>query len=172
MKRSHDWYKLQQEYQGWAEIRADYDVLHRVQNQKWSFDIQHCHKSLANLLTTHACTKKTHTDFFVLTDLELSKLPLETLFKIIKFKYEQSSVGGYVAILSYYINNQKRLEKLGDSYPTNIDTVFRENFSYVRKIECVSNIIENPIDVIVDGQLLEGSNFIFVHPNIRYFLWK
>jgi hypothetical protein len=62
---------------------------------------------------------------------------------------------------------------MSDSYSKNIDFVFRENFSYADHIENYSIVQDYPLK-ITDEQdnLIEGSNYIFVHPNIRYFLMK
>jgi hypothetical protein len=62
---------------------------------------------------------------------------------------------------------------LTGSYSQNIDTVFRKNLSFATHIEQYSTVIDYPVKVAnSEGTMREGSNYIFVHPNIRYFLWK
>ena len=94
------------------------------------------------------------------------------LFKLFRNQYLKSQVGGYIAVLSYYINSKTRYNNLGNSYSKNIEQVFGQGLSFANKIENQSCVTDYPILVTKNGQLLEGSNFIFVHPNIRYLLWK
>jgi hypothetical protein len=171
MKRYHDWYKLQKDFQGWKTIEPDAEVTAIVSQKKWCLNLDYCHSSLKNLLEKYH-VPKTKVDFFVITDLELSKLPLDIVFKLITHHYNNSSTGGYIACLSYYLNPRKNYTGLSNSYSTNIDTVFRSALSFVDQIENRSVVTDHPINKLINGQLVEGSNFIFVHPNIRYFLWK
>ena len=115
---------------------------------------------------------KSQVDFFVITDLELSKFPLDMFFKLVEKQYKNSSTGGYIACLSYYINSRKQYAGLGDSYSKNISMVFNQELSFAARLENYSQVFDRPIDPVVNNQLVEGANFIFVHPNIRYFLWK
>jgi hypothetical protein len=171
MKRYHNWYNLQKDFQGWQSIKPDMDVVNIVSQNNWCLDLEYCHASLKQLLRKYHAPKST-VDFFVVTELELSKLPLDLFFKIIKRQYENSSTGGYIACLSYYLNCRKSYAGLGDSYSSNIDIVFREELFFANQIENCSKVTDHPINILSDGNLIEGSNFIFVHPNIRYFLWK
>jgi hypothetical protein len=107
-----------------------------------------------------------------LTDIELGKLPLETFFKLVRKKYNDSKFGGYIAVLSYYLNTNVVRHDLQGSYSENIAQVFSENLSYVNRLENLSSVTDFPINKTKNNVLIEGSNFIFVHPNIRYFLWK
>ena len=171
MKRYYDWHKLQKDFQGWNIIQSDADVVNVVSQNNWCLNLDHCHASLKNLLEQYHVPKP-HVDFFVITDLELSKFPLDMFFKLVEKQYKNSSTGGYIACLSYYINSRKKYSGLGDSYSKNISMVFDQELSFAARIENHSQVFDRPIDEVVDGQLVEGANFIFVHPNIRYFLWK
>jgi len=171
MKRYHDWYKLQQDFQGWNGITPDETVINRLSDKNWSIDTKHCHLSLKQSLSKFS-NETGSSDFFILTDVEIGKLPLDVFFKIVKKKYESSKHGGYIAILSYYLNVKVSDPSLTGSYKENIETVFSNNLSYVSNLENVSDVVDFPINIVVDDELVEGANFIFVHPNIRYFLWK
>lgn len=171
MKRYHDWYSLQKNFQGWDEIRPDHDVLTKLQDRRWSMDLTHCHENLKRLLR-EVDVAGDQQDFFIITDLELSKFPLHMFFKIVEKKYQKSRYGGYIAALSYYLNPRRPDHDLSGTYSENIDRVFRSNLHFANKIECVSQVNDDPISIVVDNRLLEGTNFIFVHPNIRYYLWK
>ena len=171
MKRYHDWYNLQKKFQGWDIIQSDTNVVNVVSQSNWCLNLDHCHQSLKNLLEKYHVPKP-QVDFFVITDLELSKLPLDIFFKLIEKQYKNSSTGGYIACLSYYINARKQYAGLGDSYSKNISMVFNQELCFADRVENHSEVFDCPIKEVVDGKLVEGSNFIFVHPNIRYFLWK
>lgn len=171
MKRYHDWYKLQKDCQGWDAIQPDVDVVNMVSQNHWCLNLDHCHQSLKSLLEKYH-VPKSQVDFFVITDPELSKFPLDIIFKLVEKQYTLSSVGGYMACLSYYLNSRKKYTGLGDSYNQNIKQVFEQELSFAVRVQCHSQVLDRPIDQVVNGQLVEGSNFIFVHPNIRYFLWK
>lgn len=166
-----DWYNLQKKFQGWDDIVPDNNLVKFLSDKKWCLDLTRCHESLQKKLQPYHVNKP-KVDFFVTTDIELSKLPLEVLFKLFRTQYTASEIGGYIAVLSYYINCNTRYQNLTDSYKNNIDLIFKKNFSYVQTIENQSCVTEYPIYNIKNDKLIEGSNFIFVHPNIRYFLWK
>jgi hypothetical protein len=171
MKRYHDWYKLQKDFQGWDAIQPDIDVVNIVSKNNWCLNLDHCHASLKNLLEKYHMPKE-QVDFFVITDPELSKFPLDVFFKLVTKHYKNSSIGGYMAHLSYYLNTRKKYSGLGDSYSKNINMVFDQELSFANRLEDCSVLLDYPITKVINGQLVEGSNFIFVHPNIRYFLWK
>jgi len=171
MKRLHPWHQLQKDHQGWEHIAPDLFLVDLLSNKDWCLDLTYCHDSLRVLLEPHH-VNKAQTDFFIITELELSKLPLDILFRLIRTQYNNSESGGYVALLSYYITSNKKYCDLNGSYSENINKVFVDNFDYVNKLENKSSVIDFPINQIKDGQLLEGTNFLFVHPNIRYLLWK
>ena len=171
MKRYHDWYKLQKDFQGWDTIQPDADVVNVVSQNDWCLNLDHCHASLKNLLEKYHVPKP-QVDFFVITDLELSKFPLDMFFRLVEKQYKNSLTGGYIACLSYYLNSRKKYAGLTDSYSKNISMVFDQELSFAEQVENHSQVFDRPIAEVVDGQLVEGSNFIFVHPNIRYFLWK
>lgn len=171
MKRYHNWYKLQQDFQGWKGISPDKVVLDRIREKNWSIDLRYCHFSLQQALANFE-SKNNRPDFFIMSDLEIGKLPLDVVFKMIKQFYDNSKFGGYIAILSYYLNVRKPDRTLTGSFKQNIETVFSRNLSYVSNLENLSTVNDYPINTLENGVLLEGTNFIFVHPNIRYFLWK
>jgi len=169
-RRNPDWYDLQKKVQGWDEIAPDQKIIDLVADKGWSLDVSRCHDNLKTKLRQFHVDKP-HTDFSVITDLELSKLPLPFVIKMIKHYYEKSNIGVYVAMLSYYINSPERFD-LADNYPNNLARVFEMKFNFANSIEDHSCVSDLPINHTHGGALLEGSNFIFVHPNIRYFLWK
>ena len=171
MNRSRDWHDLQKKNQGWDRISADNDLVNMISSKNWNLDLKYCHGSLKKLLSPLSCNKQ-NIDFFVITDLELGKFSLEVFFRLVRSKYESSTVGGYISMLSYYLKTTKRQHDLAGTYSENIDKTFRKNLQYVKNLQCLSVVQDHPIDHLVHGKLLEGANFIFVHPNIRYLLWK
>ena len=59
-----------------------------------------------------------------------------------------------------------------DSYADSIKIYFNKQFDFANKIEDVSICNDDSMRVNESGRMEEGENFIFVHPNIRYWLWK
>ena len=87
--------------------------------------------------------------------------------------YNKSNRGIYIAALSYYLSPLSFDETLSGIYSENIDTVFRKNFAFADRIENLSTVIDYPLQLAhQQGYMIEGGNYIFVHPNIKYFLWK
>ncbi len=172
-KRFHDWYDIQKKVQGWHAIPADIAVVEKLLPMKLSINFDYCHYGLKNLLREFECAPDIRPDFFIITDLELGKRRLDDLFSLYQKCYENSKVGIYIAALSYYLEPRKIYPDLAGSYSKNIDTVFRSELSFVNVIENYSTIIDYPVDVAnQQGRMVEGANYIFVHPNIKYFLWK
>lgn len=170
--RYPDWYKLQKDIQGWEYIPADFALANKLIDMNLTINFDYCHNGLKELLP--GCeTNSDQPDFFIITDIELSKMPLTNLVDLCKECYIRSNVGIYISILSYYLNPQFVRPDLPESHPESIDLVLRELFSFSNRIENWSEIMEFPIEEANRvGKMIEGSNFIFVHPNIRYFLWK
>lgn len=166
-----DWYRLQQRIFNYSNISPDQAVTDRIVRQGWNLDLKLAHSNLQKCLQPHHVNKD-KVDFFVLTELELGKWPLPTLFRLINHKIDSVQVGGYVSILSYYINNTQSHDCLTDSFKDNIELVFKRNLKNIRQIENVSVVQDYPINVVKDDALVEGSNFIFVHPNVRFWIWK
>jgi hypothetical protein len=172
-KRFVDWYQVQKDVQGWNYIPADLFVASKLIPQNLSLNLDYCHRGLKNLLIDFEAIPYEQPDFFVITELELGKISLSELFSLYETSYKQSRYGIYVAALSYYLEPDQVDSTLKDSYSKNIDTVFRKNFHYADRVEDYSVVTDQPLkDLDDNGCLVEGSNYIFVHPNIRYFLWK
>lgn len=172
-KRFHDWYKLQKDQQGWTSIPPDRVLAGILAPMNLSLNFDYCHYSIKELLGEFQCMPDKTPDLFVITDIELSKQPLEKLFAFCQDCYNKSNRGVYLATLSYYLSPLFFDKTLSGSYSENIDTVFRRNFSYADRIENLSTVIDYPLTVAhKQGHMIEGSNYIFVHPNIKYFLWK
>lgn len=168
IKKPVDWYNLQKKFQGWDEIDPDQKIITIVKDLKLSVDTKFAHLNLKNKLNF----AKKGSDLILLTDMELSKISFETLLKIIRAKYKESGKCLYFSLSSYYLNPKNKNKSLSESYQKSIEELFAKELFYVTKIENLSIVNDYPIKNFKDKKLLEGSNFIFVHPNIRYFLWK
>jgi hypothetical protein len=168
-----DWAGMQKKILGWEVTAADSRVIDCVKDQGWNIDSSRTHHVLQHALSKHSVPKNQF-DFFVMTDLELSKLPFDSVIKIIKAQLRSVKVGGYFALMSYYLNVTKPRRQLTGTYPENILQVFQQELADVAKVECVSNVYHEPINVFdpVSQEMIEGANFLFVHPNIRYFVWN
>jgi hypothetical protein len=172
-KRFHDWYDIQKKMQGWEAIPSDLAVVEKLMPLDITINFDYCHYGLRNLLQDFECPAGDQPDFFIITDLELGKRNLEDLFVLYREYYEKSKAGIYVAALSYYLQTTKTYDNLTGSYSENIDTVFRSNLNFANKVENYSTVMDYPVDAAqLCGTMIEGSNYIFVHPNVKYFLWK
>jgi len=172
-KRFHDWYKLQKDMQGWDTIPSDTTLANILAPMDLSLNFDYCHYSIKRLLGAFECASDQQPDLYVITDIELSKIRLEELFALYQDCYNKSNRGIYIAALSYYLSPLSFDETLSGTYSENIDTVFRMNCSFADRIENLSTVIDYPLRLAhQQGYMIEGSNYIFVHPNIKYFLWK
>lgn len=172
-KRFHDWYKLQKEHQGWDNIHPDVVVAEKLRPMNLSINFDYCHYSLKDMLSEFEHTSESNPDFYIITDIELSKKPFSELFALYRECYNKSIKGIYIAALSYYLEPDCVDPRLTGPYSKNIDTVFRKNLSYASQVEEYSTVMDYPLLVAnKQGTMIEGRNFIFVHPNIKYFLWK
>ena len=172
-KRFHDWFKMQKDIQGWTAIPPDIALANILAPMDLSLNFDYCHYSIKRLLSAFECAPDQQPDLYVITDIELSKHRLEELFILYQDCYNKSKCGIYVAALSYYISPLSFDETLPGTYSENIDTVFRKNCSFADRIENLSTVIDYPLQLAHEqGYMIEGSNYIFVHPNIKYFLWK
>jgi hypothetical protein len=172
-KRFHDWYKMQKDIQGWDTIPPDDVLASRIAPMELSLNFDYCHYSIKKLLGEFKCKSDQQPDLFIITDIELSKLRFDELFGLYQDCYNKSKRGVYIAALSYYLSPMNFDETLSGSYSENIDTVFRMNCAFADQIENLSTVIDNPLQLAhQQGHMIEGNNYIFVHPNIKYFLWK
>ena len=168
VKRQVDWHDLQKKSQGWSEIHPDRVLCDRLFKLQPSVNLKFAHQNLKNKLSS----LESGNDMFVITDIEISKIPLEGILQLVKQKYNESTLGVYVALLSYYITPKQVNRSLPDSYSESIHIYFQTEFSYAAQVEDHSQVYDVPTDLIKDNDLVEGANFIFVHPNIRFFLLK
>ena len=172
-KRFHDWYKMQKDVQGWNTIPPDTVLADILAPMDLSLNFDYCHYSIKQLLNAFECTPGQQPDLYVITDIELSKLRFAELFSLYQDCYSKSKRGIYIAALSYYLAPMSFDETLAGTYSENIDAVFRNNCSFAARIENLSTVIDYPLQLAhQQGYMLEGNNYIFVHPNIKYFLWK
>jgi len=172
-KRFHDWYKMQKDVQGWNNIPADITLANILAPMDLSLNFDYCHYSIKQLLGIFECMPDQQPDLYIITDIELSKLRLEELFSFYQDCYNKSNRGIYIAALSYYLSPINFDETLSGTYSKNIDAVFRKNCLFANRIENLSTVIDYPLQLAhQQGYMLEGANYIFVHPNIKYFLWK
>jgi hypothetical protein len=172
-KRHHDWYKLQKDYQGWQNINPDMVVTEILQPLNLKINFDYCHYGLKDMLNTYQCVNDEIADFYIITDIELSKKPLSELFSLYRNCYNKSRVGIYIAALSYYLESDIVVPLINDAYSKTISEVFKKNLDFATRIEEYSTVIDYPIAVAnSNGSMIEGANYIFVHPNIKYFLWK
>ena len=172
VKRIDDWYKLQKDYGTLTEIPADLMVYHQIHKHNWKINFEHCHYGLQNLFNDTTSYTEDY-DFAIITDIELSKLKLSQLVDLVKNMYTNSRHGVYFSALSYYLNPDITDKQLCGDYSENIDTVFSKLFAFADQIEEYSEVYDYPLQTRwIKNKLHEGANYIFVHPNIRYFLWK
>ena len=94
-KRYHDWYRVQQRAQGWNSVPADLAVAEKLRPMALKINFDYCHYGLKSLLQEFECPAAQQPDFYIVTELELGKKPLEQLFDFYRGLYENSRVGMY-----------------------------------------------------------------------------
>ena len=171
-KRVHDWYKLQKDFGYLTTIPQDDQVYNRLKNNNWKINFKYCHYGLKQMFQNTE-TNKNSFDFAIITDIELSKKKLSEFTSLAKIMYKNSKHGIYISALSYYLNPDKHDPSLPGTYSENIVQVFSKLFSFADRIENVSEVHDFPLQTRwINDKLDEGANYIFVHPNIRFYLWK
>jgi hypothetical protein len=164
---------MQKDVQGWNNILPDKVLANILAPMDLSLNFDYSHYSIKQLLGMFECMPDQQPDLYIITDIELSKLCLEELFAFYQDCYNKSKRGIYVAALSYYLSPLNFDDTLPGTYSENIDTVFRMNCSFADRIDNLSTVIDHPLQLAhQQGHMIEGSNYIFVHPNIKYLLWK
>ena len=170
-----DWKKLQQQLVGFSDIKADAIVKRFVDASNFGFDVEYANVDNKKHVNE---SNKVGNNFFIITTQEFSKKSLKEIKHIIGQKMETATVGGYVSLLSYYMNCRDiEVEKtMPDIFSNAVDSWIK---TIPYRTENVSAIIDYPIlkyerpNYHEDSHgLFEGKNFLFSHPNVRFWLWK
>jgi hypothetical protein len=174
-REAKDWKVLQQQNCWFEDIKADAVVKRFVDTHPVKFDTEFAAPDLKDYVFKNASQGS---DFFIITDREFSKNSLASITDSIHHKMSQASFGGYVSLLSYYLNWQN--EEVDKNYPDVFSAAIGkwiEKLSY--RTQNVSAVIDYPIlkyeraNYHPDSHgLFEGKNFLFSHPNIRFWIWK
>jgi hypothetical protein len=170
-----DWKHLQQQVCWFEDIKADAVIKRFVDSHPVEFDTEFASPDLKDYFYKNATQGP---DFFIITDREFSKNSLMSITDTIHHKMSQASLGGYVSLLSYYLNWQK--EEVDKNYPDIFSVAIDQ---WIKKLpyqtENVSTVIDYPIlkyeraNYHSDSHgLFEGKNFLFSHPNVRFWIWK
>lgn len=172
MKRYHDWFKLQKDYRLFkSAIPQDLELYNKIKHNNWKINFKYSHYSIQELFEKNS--EENNFDFAIITDIELSKMKLSKFINLIRDFYENSNYGIYFAMLSYYLVPDSTTKNLPGLYSQNINEVFSQLLDFAKSIENVSTVYDYPLHTRwINGKLDEGANFIFVHPNIKYYLWK
>jgi hypothetical protein len=170
-----DWKHLQQQICWFEDIKADAVIKRFVNAHPIEFDTEFASPDLKDYVFKNA---KSGSDFFIITDREFSKNSLLSITDTIHHKMSQASLGGYVSLLSYYLNWQK--EEVDKNYPDIFSVAIDQ---WIKKLpyrtENISTVIDYPIlkyeraNYHPDSHgLFEGKNFLFSHPNVKFWIWK
>lgn len=175
-KREYDWKELQKKMCWFQDIKADATIKQFVNsNPNLTFDVEWASPDIRKYVEHNASCGP---DFFIITDREFSKKTLAEIEQVIHEKMANATVGGYVAVLSYYLNwiNETVDKTLPDPMSRAVDSWINK-FPY--QTQNVSQVNDYPIyrydsaDYRPNGQgLYEGKNFLFSHPNVRFWLCK
>lgn len=171
-----DWKDLQQRVCYFDDIKADAEIKRFISaHQHLGFDTDWAAPDIKRYAAEHVPKGR---DFFIITDREFAKRSLEQIEHIIHGKMAAAKLGGYVSLLSYYLNwHDERVDKtLPETLSTGVHSWIA---SWQYRFDDVSQIIDYPIfhyDTAnyspTSRGLLEGKNFLFSHPNVRVWLWK
>ena len=174
-RAAKDWKKLQQQVCWFEDIKADAVVKRFVDEHPVGFDTEFAAPDLKDYVFKNA---KLGSDFFIISDREFSKNSLTSIVDTIHHKMSQASLGGYVSLLSYYLNWQN--EEVDKSCPDIFSVAIDQ---WIKKLpyqtENISTVIDYPILKYERANyhpnshgLFEGKNFLFSHPNVRFWVWK
>lgn len=174
-RQAGDWKILQQQLCWFEDIKADAVIKRFIDAHQVTFDTEFAAPDLQDYVFKNA---KRGNDFFIITDREFSKNSLAAIRATIDNKMSKASLGGYVSLLSYYFNWQD--EEVDKSYPDIFSKAIDQwihNLPY--ETENISTVIDYPILKYERANyhptshgLFEGKNFLFSHPNVRFWLWK
>lgn len=175
-KYEFDWKELQKKMCWFEDIKADAIIKQFVDSHpSATFDVEWAAPDIKKYVEANAAVGS---DFFIITNREFSKNSLPRIEEIIHQKMAAASIGGYVALLSYYLNwTGKDVDKTLPDLMSKAVDCWVNKFPY--RVDNVSQVNDYPIyksDSVnyrdTARGLYEGKNFLFSHPNVRFWLWK
>lgn len=172
-----NWKRLQLRFLGADDIACDRELkVFMQQRPDWRYHVEFTSPDL-KLFSNQNCTVDNQDfDFFVINDLEFGKLRLDELETTIKNLHQTSRHGGYFSVQSYFLNWNNdadcRRTDLSDDFDQAV-VEWVKQYIGVKNYTNRSLKISNPLSNITeDGKLLAGSDFMYTHGNIRFWLWK
>jgi len=170
------WKKTQLRYLNCKEIAADHKIKSYIlANKNFVYNIEYAGTDIQLFIQKHNIKSSLDNyDFYIIIDFEFSKLPLEKIECGIRRLHGHASIGGYIAIQSFFINYNSN--KIYAEFPNSYDSSITYWIETVLKIQNYSNEslpLDNPLlRKTKDGELISGSDFMYVHGNIRFWTWK
>lgn len=172
-----DWKRLQLRFLDVDDIACDHDLkVFMKQHPDWQYHVDYASADLKLYSKNYLTVDHDRFDFFIINHLEFGKLNLSQIENTIKNLYQRSQHGGYFSVQSYFLNwnnhdSERRLDLSDDIDQAVIEWV--ERYIGVENYSNQSLKISNPLsNVTDDGKLLSGSDFMYTHGNIRFWLWK
>jgi hypothetical protein len=172
-----NWKSLQLKFLDADDIACDYKLkVYMRRRPNWKFHVEYSSPDLKLYSAEHCIVDHEDFDFFIVNDLEFGKLNLNKLENTIRELHDKSRHGGYFSVQSYFLNwnneDQCRYCNLSDDIDQAV-VEWVEQYIGVKNYTNQSLKISNPLSNITeDGKLLAGSDFMYTHGNIRFWLWK
>ena len=174
---STNWKRHQLRFLDADDIVCDYELkVHIQQYPDWQVHVEYASGDLKSYAEQHNMVNNQDFDFFIINDMEFGKLNLLELEHIIKDLYNRSRHGGYFSVQSYFLNWNNQSECCRADLDDNMDRAaveWVERYLGVNTYTNKSLKISDPLkNFTADGRLLAGSDFMYTHGNIRFWLWK
>ena len=173
-----NWKKFQLKFLQADDIACDYVLKQKIiSNPTWKYNLDFASTDIKLFACeNNIAVSNVDFDFFIITDLEFGKLPLKHLESTVFELYERSRHGGYLAVVSYYLNWNNDPDCCYNELDDNMDVAIEQWLKDVVKISNFKNIslpISNALsNRLPSGELITGSNFIYTHGDIRFWLCK
>ena len=177
-KRTHDWKSYQLSKLNATDIDIDSKVKNFIlSHPTWRFNLTWANPDIKKFAASNQIlVNDQQYDFFIICDMEFGKLPLVEIEELIREYHTVSNHGGYFAMQSYYLNWQNDDAVVKPELSDDMDQAVPQ---WVEKHLSISDFtndslkISNPLSNIdSQGRLIAGSDFMYTHGNIRFWLWK
>lgn len=176
-RSTRDWRYYQLSLLGADEIDVDHRLKSFVRRHcDLAYDVSWAHPQLAQFVHENARVAHDDFDYFLITDLEFGKLPVNEIMRTIRDLYDRSRAGGYFSMQSYYFNWTNDPAYVYPDLDDDADVAAEQWIKQKLAIYSFTNeslVIKQPLNNIDSrGRVIAGVDFMYTHGNMRFWLWK
>jgi len=177
-KKTSNWKHYQLRFMNAIDIDIDHKLKKFINsNSNWTFNIDFASPDIKNFVNKHGIKNNSiNFDFFIINDLEFGKKPVSEIEHTLVDWYNISNNGGYFSFQSYYLNWNNQPNGLRKKLDDDMDVAVVQWVDQCLGISTYTNdslTISDPLKNLSDtGELIAGSDFMYTHGNIRFWLWK